>query len=200
MNSPVWDYLRHECSPHWRTLLFDRQILFGAGAVALAIYWPGAPLSFTVGKLTELSQSYGATSLGFALTIYTLALTLPQPAVVELLAGYRQKADSTDAYTKLLFVFSWTAISQCLLVISAFATHMSVELALPLRRTGFFWQRDLPVVATVFLLVYAVLQFLTAILTVAQLGRIVAGHARRSVIAEQQRSALTRVKKENFGG
>jgi|HubBroStandDraft_4_1064222.scaffolds.fasta_scaffold278318_1 hypothetical protein len=199
MNFPLWDYLKQECGPHWRTLVLDRQILIGVGAVALAVRWPGAPASFTIGKLTELSLSYGATTLGFALTIYTLALTLPQPGVVELLASHREKRESTDAYAKLLFVFSWTAVSQCLLVMSAFVSQLSLDLSLPVRRIGFSFQRDFLLYVTVFLLVYAVLQFLSAILTVAQLGRIISGHVRRSVVAKQQRAALATVKKEEFG-
>ena len=143
-------------------------------------------------------MSYGATALGFALTIYTLALTLPQPRVVELLAAHREPGDSKDAYAKLLFVFSWTALSQCLLVMSAFASQLSLNQASPVRKLTFSITDSLLYI-TIFLLAYALLQFLSAILTVAQLGRIISSDARRTAAAKEQRSTLATVKKEGFG-
>lgn len=199
MNFPLLSYLRQECGPHWRSMLFDRQIAYSAAAVPLALYWPGTPNSFAVGKLADVSQSYGAISLGFALTIYTIALTLPHPEIVKLLAANRPDGTRTDAYTKLLFVFSWTAVAQCVLVISAFAMQLMVDTSLPLRRNTFHWHSDIVVGATVFLLVYAVLQFLSAILSVAQLGRIIAGHARQTALLSKHRAQLS-VKKEVFTG
>ena len=198
MNFPVLSYLKQECGPHWRELVFDRQIFYGGSAVALAVYWPGTPVGFTVGKLAEVSQSYGAVALGFALTIYTIALALPQPEVVSLLAGHRPAGEKTDAYAKLLFIFSWTAVAQCVLVISAFAIQLSVDTASPLRRVGFLFSRDALICVTVFLLVYAVLQFLNSILAVAQLGRIIAGHARLGALKQKQRSQFSLAKKEVF--
>src|SRR5437764_1533526 len=120
------DYIRSECLPHWRALVFDSQIPLSAAAVAAAMYRPGVPTSFTISELTQAALAYGSTSFGFAITIYTLALTLPQPETVRLLSAHRGEGEPTDAYRKLLFVFSWTAISQGVLVLVAFIGRLAL--------------------------------------------------------------------------
>lgn len=189
------NYLRGECLPHWRALVFDSQIPLSAGAVAAAVYRPGVPIGFTVNELTQAALAYGSTSFGFAITIYTLALTLPQPQTVRLLSAHREEGESTDAYRKLLFVFSWTAFSQGMLVLIAFIGRLALPANAPVFRHVVDVRGDALLWLVIFALAYAVLQFLNAVFAVAQLGRIVARKTRDEVIDEQQRSALTAVKK-----
>jgi hypothetical protein len=191
----VTDYLRSECFPHWRSLVLDSQIPLSLGAVALALYRPGVPGTFTVDKLTETSLAYAAASFGFAITIYTLALTFPQPETVRLLVTHREEGDPTDAYRKLLFVFSWTAFCQGVLVAIAFTARLSLKLDQPVFRPEAHLVRNVLVGITIFALCYSVLQFLSALMAVAQLGRIVARKTREKALGDQQRSALTSVKK-----
>lgn len=189
------NYVRSECLPHWRILVFDSQILLSAAAVVAAVYCPGVPIGFTINELTQAALAYGSISFGFAITIYTLALTLPQPETVRLLSAHREEGEPTDAYRKLLFVFSWTAISQGVLVLVAFAGRLALPANAPVFRNVIDVRADALLCLVIFALAYAVLQFLNAVFAVAQLGRIVARKNRDQVIGEQQRSALTTVKK-----
>jgi hypothetical protein len=159
------------------------------------MYYPGAPISFTINELTQAALSYGSTSLGFAIAIYTLALTLPQPETVRLLSSHREANEPTDAYRKLLFIFSWTAMSQGILVLFAFVGRLALPANAPVARKIVDVRGDVLVWLLIFALAYAVLQFLSAILAVTQLGRIIARKSREDVIGEQQRAVLTAVKK-----
>jgi len=191
------NYLRSECLPHWRILVFDSQIPLSAAAVVATVYWPGVPAGFSINELTQAALAYGSTSFGFAITIYTLALTLPQPETVRLLSAHREEGEPTDAYRKLLFIFSWTAISQGILVLLAFIGRLALPASESVSRSGLNVRRDALLWLLTFALAYAVLQFLNAVLAVAQLGRIVARKHRDQVIGEQQRAALTAVKKHH---
>jgi hypothetical protein len=188
-------YFRGECLPHWRALVFDSQIPLSAIAVIAAMYYPGISIAFTIKDLTQAALAYGSISFGFAITIYTLALMLPQPETVRLLSAHREDGEPTDAYRKLLFVFSWTAITQGCLVIVAFVGRLALPPDSTVFRQVVDIRADVLPWLIIFVLAYAVLQFLNAVFAVAQLGRIVARKNRDQVIAEQQRSALTPVKK-----
>ena len=189
------NYFRNECLPHWRDLFFDSQIPLSAVAVATAMYYPGVPVTFSLNELTQAALSYGATSFGFAITIYTLALTLPQPGTVRLLSAHREAGEPTDAYRKLLFVFSWSAISQGWLVIIAFIGRLALPGNAPVVRASIDVRADVLPWLIIFSLAYALLQFLNAVFAVAQLGRIVARKNRDQVVSEQQHAALTPIKK-----
>jgi hypothetical protein len=189
------NYFRRECLPHWRILVFDSQIPLSAAAVMAAVYWPGVPTDFTVNELTQAALAYGSTSFGFAITIYTLALTLPQSETVRMLSAHREEGEPTDAYRKLLFVFSWTAVSQGALILIGFIGRLALPASESVSRNMLGVTGEALLCLLIFALAYAVLQFLNAVFAVAQLGRIVARKNRDQVIGEQQRAALTTVKK-----
>lgn len=189
------DYIRNECRPNWRTLVFDSQILFSLAVVVFAMWRPGLPLALTVEKLTDIAIGYGATSLGFAITIYTLAMTLPQPETVALLVKHTEQGEKVDAYRKLLFIFSWTALSQAALVVLAFSTRVVSQPSDLIRWQPDRLSYDIMICLTLFALAYACLQFLSAILAVTQLGRIIARRTREKVLGEEQKRLLNPVKK-----
>jgi hypothetical protein len=159
--------------------------LFGwASALWIAVltgavlgYWGGylIPPTTTVGGMAGALLNYAAIALGFVLAGLTLILTLPNTQFVDLLWNTKPKKKKHDAYSELIFVFSWTALVHWILVC------MSVVLVLLVdpQRPAFTIQRHrLRSGIVAGLSTYAFLEFLVTLITLAQVGATYVKHLR----------------------
>lgn len=116
--------------------------------------------------------SYAAIALGFCLAGLTLALTLPDREFARKLATPLPGEKHRDAYSDLLFVFSWTAISHWLLVVAFIVALVFVDPSKSIAGYKWVWRdRALSGVLS-FVTAYGIFQFLITLITLSQVGRV----------------------------
>jgi hypothetical protein len=113
--------------------------------------------------------TYAAIALGFCLAGLTLALTLPDRDFAKRLATSINKR-TTDAYSDLLFVFSWTAIAHWVSVVSALLLILLWQ-DQPLIPSDVLPSRRFMVALVTILVAYSFFQFLITLITLSQVGR-----------------------------
>ncbi|HEU5003442.1 MAG TPA: hypothetical protein VFW71_11780 [Actinomycetota bacterium] len=132
------------------------------------------------GQVDSAIITYAAIAFGFCLAGLTIAITLPDAAfATELATPENGKPPSRTAFSDLLFVFSWTAVTHWLVIVLSL-------LALPLLRP------DAPLIGaessvyhrfivglTVAATIYALLQFLITVITLSQVGNVYVQHIQR---------------------
>lgn len=176
-------YLVDQVRPRLREIVTEPEALFAICIGVAAGVW-GSRVALgdsRVGDILTVVLAYAAVAFGFCLAGMTLAMTLPDAHFVETLAN-RNEATSTkwrkrrpkgfedNAYARLLFVFSWTAVLHWMAIVTAFVM---------LTARGFdakFLPHDACPAARVlvgilaFFLVYAAMQFLVTLVTLSQVG------------------------------
>jgi hypothetical protein len=193
----IGEYVKAECLPYARQILLDWNIVFAGCAVYLSFVNPGLPAEVTMQRFTETALWFGAVSFGFSTTVYTLALTLPQPGVIRLLSLDKPPGEKKDSYSKLLFVFSWTALAQLLLVFVALTALFSTDINAAVRSAheGTFF--EILSIVTIFTLAYSLLQLVSALLALTQLGRIISRETRDASLREREQAAFDLVGKQD---
>jgi hypothetical protein len=204
----LWSYLKGEAWLRRRELITDSQ-LYTAIAVAVLAAWLGDGGNLgkvDLGDLALAVLTYAAIAFGFCLAALTLAITLPDNRFTTLLAtrelprqvrpgalgsrGRRRermhaREKPPDAYSDLLFVFSWTAFAHWL------AIAWGIGLLVACGGAGDFIPSDAPIDQRItagiliFLLTYAALQFLVSLITVASLGGVYVGHLRNRQMQDE---------------
>jgi hypothetical protein len=174
MFGALGQYLWDEARPRFFKIIsssdFITALLLG-GAMGL---W-GHRLGLANAKIVDVTTAlltYSAIAFGFCLSGLTLALVLPDMDFARRLAQSRVDSDAPSAYANLMFVFSWAALIHWLDLVAAiimFAYCGSDLKVLPLVAShihhvaiGFF----------TFLTIYAICRFLTALITLSQVGRL----------------------------
>jgi hypothetical protein len=174
MIGAIRQYAADEVWPRWRRILLQPQIV---GAVALGVLtskfgaaWPLAELK--MGDMTMMLLTYAAIAFGFCIAGMALVLTLPSEAFVSLLMHHKVGQHSTNSYSDLLFVFSWTAVvhwSTVVLSIVAVCIRRTDRIVLN-EADGIGWK-----ILTGFLVAlasYALVQFLLTVITLSEVGRL----------------------------
>ncbi len=146
MFPPLHQYIKYEIWPRKRMLCRTSHMVFlGLAAVLLAWWGPhwfrAAP---RVGDLTLGFISYASFVLGFCVAALALSLTLPDRDFVDFLIAYPSYAcEDKNAYSDLLFVFSWTAVVHWAAVVALFAVMLFSDSRRPCcrpRTPGGVWQ------------------------------------------------------------
>ncbi len=123
-----------------------------------------------VGDVVTGGIAYASIALGFCIAGLTISLTLPD-------AHFTRRLATTDigpanAYSALLFVFSWTAVVHWCAVVVMFVVALSADSGLPLVPFGSSAIRLCVVSFTAGLYAYCLCQFLITIITLSQVGRV----------------------------
>jgi hypothetical protein len=168
-------YARRETLPRIRSIVVSGGTFIAVviGILAGRLGAQFIPASTTVGSLAIAFLTYAAIALGFSLAGLTLALTLPNDKFVQLLCGTRAPEKTHDAYSDLLFVFSWTAIVHWLLVVVSVLLVLLVNPSQPAFEVGL---HRLKVGLVSGLVVYCLLQFLVTLITLSQVGTVYIRH------------------------
>jgi hypothetical protein len=129
-----------------------------------------------MGELTTGLIAYASIALGFCIAGLTISLTLPDPDFAVRLAILKEEGERTNAYSDLLFVFSWTAIAHWLALIVLFAATLFTESASPLLPSNHSILRRWLVASVACICTYCLCQFLITLITLSQVGDIYIKH------------------------
>jgi hypothetical protein len=179
-------YFRRQVLPRWFSIVSGSELWVAAGLSALF----GLGVNKTgigqakVGDVTTAVLAYAAVAFGFSVAGLTIALTLPDASFAEELATVRKVARrgrlssvlerfqprDADAYSDLLFIFSWTALAHWVAVIASFAVLIAWGFDQHLVSAGSGHRAVASLLA--FCALYAVLLFLLTLLTLSQVGQV----------------------------
>jgi len=180
MLTTLWRYLREEAWSRAHHIVFASEVLIAILAAA-ALACRGEVLFHEEPKVADLAPvllSYAAIALGFCVAGLTISLTLPDRNFAEHLVDSKPAARRHDAYSDLLFVFSWTAICHWLAVVGLVATMLVAKKSQPLMPYGasllYRWLAAL----LAFTCVYSFFQFLITLITLSQVGTVYIDHLR----------------------
>lgn len=174
MLRPSWRYCKEEVWPRRRRIVFASGFVI-AFAIGIACGLYGEKVLPNKTKVLDIGMAlltYAAIAQGFCLAGLTLLLTLPNDKLLSLLANHYDVPDGPDAYSDLLFVFSWTAVIHWLLLL------VSVVLLIIAGSQQDVWP-DAPSIryriiggfVCAFSL-YNLFQFLITLITISQVGRL----------------------------
>jgi hypothetical protein len=157
----------------WLAIIIGVMIYRWAGHTALS--------RLKIGEITPALLTYGAIALGFSIAGLTLALTLPDREFAKRLADsvLPKLPPKQNAYSDLLFVFSWTAVLHWMVIIIALCSSVLVgqdQEILP-QQAGV--GHRLIVSFLVSAVVYSVCQFLVTVITLSEVGQTYIGDLRK---------------------
>jgi len=187
MISALLQYTRDEVFTRSLRVACSTEVIVAAAVgITLGIYGPAWNLAHI--KPTDVSTAlltYAAIAFGFCISGMALVLTLPNQTFVTWLIREPIRRKSTNAYSDLLFVFSWTAVCHWFLVLLAF-----LLLSLGSDHTDLLKWSDTrswrTFVGILFgLTIYSAIQFLLTVITLSQVGRLYINRIERE--AEQAR-------------
>jgi hypothetical protein len=185
----LWSYLREQVWPRRRELATGSQPWL-AVAIAVAFAAWGSHGGLGESKLRDVVPAvlaYGAIGFGFALAGLTIAITIPDAGFTKRLATQtpppddpqlsavrrrrrnRMRQRNANAYSDLLFVFSWTAFVHWLTLIGSIAMVACYGLDHQFVPKGSCVSRTVAG-GLIGLLAYSVMQFLVTVLTLSGLG------------------------------
>ncbi|MEY8579205.1 hypothetical protein AALI21_13040 [Corynebacteriaceae bacterium 6-324] len=131
-----------------------------------------------VSSLAGLGLSFASISLGACFTTAVLALSLPGHNRIRAWSRKNGEISTSTALSDLLFVITWAALSQVLLILTC-AGAIVVGGDLKVFPSGaFFWQR-ISVFCTTWVFLYAVSELLIVISTLNQVGNVIVHEERR---------------------
>jgi hypothetical protein len=176
-------YLVQQVRPRSREIVTEPEALFSICIGVAAGVWANrvALGDSRVGDVLTVVPAYAAVAFGFCLAGMTLAMTLPDAQFVDRLAKRNEQPSTSwrkrrpngfeeNAYARLLFVFSWTAVLHWMAIATAFVmlTVRGFD-ATFLPRSACLGVRVL-VGVLAFFLIYAAMQFLVTLVTLSQVG------------------------------
>lgn len=194
-------YIKHEVWPRRAPIVLSSQALLSVLA-GFAFYLWGKHLESGQTDLTDILTvvlAYGAIAFGISLAGLTVALTLPNDRFTTLLAtvepptakgrfaGIRRRFARLDAnaYSDLLFVFSWTALIHWLLIALGFGLLVARGGAAHLLGDSPNLATKISAAALALITIYAVCQFLVVVVTISQVGRTYVGFVKRDENAQK---------------
>lgn len=175
MVKTIIQYLRDEVCLRLRTIVLDSSGWIAVTFSTLIIYYGGERL-FTENVILNMANyllTYASIALGFSLTGLTLVIALPDKMFARTLALKAIKGRPGNAYTNLLFVFSWTACCHWLLIVTTILMLIFSFCSSQLHEGA-------SIISAVMIwvvlanTVYCVEQFLITIITLSQVGNLYA--------------------------
>jgi hypothetical protein len=152
---------------------------FLAAAVTMIFLVYGGKLFETSPKIGDLTTgliAYASIALGFCVAGLTISLTLPDRDFASHLATFKLPGQTTNSYSNLLFVFSWTAIAHWGAILVLFVVILLSESGSPLLPIGHTKCRTVVVSAIAGLCTYCLCQFLITLITLSQVGAVYIKH------------------------
>ncbi|HEY4742643.1 MAG TPA: hypothetical protein VIH76_18750 [Candidatus Acidoferrales bacterium] len=172
MFKPLAQYLKQEVVPRWKKVLVTWESAISALVVYLFAKY-GTHLFSASPRVSDIVTgvaAYAAIALGFCIAGLTISLTLPNETFAAKLS--ETTVGGGNAYSALLFVFSWTAIAHWCAVVTMFAIALFSDGASPLLPPDSSITRVWLVSLAAGLLAYCLCQFLITIITLSQVGGV----------------------------
>jgi hypothetical protein len=174
MISALFQYFWDETTPRLFKIIISSEFAISALLAAAVGIWGGA-LGLGDAKIADVITAlltYSAIAFGFCLSGLTLVLVLPDLAFANQLARSQIRADSPNAYSNLMFVFSWTAMVHWFAVVGAVCVLVFSGSDQKILPVGASTTRHAVVGLLTFLSIYGVANFLIALITLSQVGRL----------------------------
>ncbi|HEY6730104.1 MAG TPA: hypothetical protein VI039_03670 [Solirubrobacterales bacterium] len=184
----IYSYLSSEVWPRRRDIVRGSELWIAlAGALLLAHCASGWGIANTqVGEVVTVALAYAAVAFGFCLAGLTVALTLPNDGFVRELATkepsaaqVKRKGRVPNAYSDLIFVFSWTAVAHWVVIVVGLLVLIEAGYGTRLVFGDFGLDEKIRLGLLSFFLLYAVFQFLITLITLSQVGNRYIDHLRR---------------------
>lgn len=166
-------YVAEETAPRWKAIILSWETLISVAVLVCFITY-GDRLFRTYPKISDVTTgliAYASIALGFCVAGLTIALTLPEPRFTLRLAA-PTTGRRTSAYSDLLFVFSWTAITHWFAVLMLFGVVLFSDGGAVLLPAGHSTARKWIVALMAFLCIYCLCQFLITLITLSQVGNL----------------------------
>lgn len=178
MLKPLFQYLRDDGVPRLRQIVISPESLIAVLVVFAFLKWGDHFFSQfpKIGDLTTGLIAYASIALGFCVAGLTISLTLPDQDFATKLACLKENNEPTNAYSDLLFVFSWTAIAHWFALIVLFTLTLFTESTSSLLPSGHSCLRGWIVSLVGGICVYCLCQFLITLITLSQVGNTYIKH------------------------
>lgn len=178
MVRPLFQYFRDEGIPRLWNIVVSPESLIAVLVAGAFLKWGGHFFSQApkIGDLTTGLIAYAAIALGFCVAGLTISLTLPDQDFAAKLAVLKNGEEPTNAYSDLLFVFSWTAIAHWFALIVLFTLTLFAEGTSPLLPVGHSHLRGWVISLIACICTYCLCQFLITLITLSQVGNIYIKH------------------------
>jgi len=178
MVKPLFQYFKDDGIPRLRQIVISPESLIAVLVAGTFLRWGDEFFSRSpkIGDLTTGLIAYASIALGFCIAGLTISLTLPDRDFATKLACLKNEGESTNAYSDLLFVFSWTAIAHWLALIVLFALILFAESTSPLLPAGHSRLNGWIVSLIAGICAYCLCQFLITLITLSQVGNIYIRH------------------------
>jgi hypothetical protein len=141
------------------------------GAMATCGKLMGLRSEGTVVGLANVATTYAAISFGFCVSGLSLVLSCSRSSFTSRLVATRAEKAKFNALSDLIFVFSWTAIVHWVLLILAFVTTAFVDPGTKIVGGNASVVMLIGIGLGVALFSYAILEFLSVLITLSQFGR-----------------------------
>jgi len=178
----IWFYVTQVCA-RWRRVFLASDFLAAVAMGILVAFYGHSWMNSApkVGDLANVLVAYTAIVLGFLVSSLAIAITHPSDSLVTTLARTSLPGrEWTNAYSDLIFVFSWSAFVhwlQITLVFLIMFTVRSDDLLLPIQAPP---GRVALVSMLTFLVTYCLLRFLISLVTIVQVGEVYIASLRRT--------------------
>lgn len=165
-------FLRREISPRWREIILTQDFVLAIVISIVISCWGPQNLSHAAKALdfAVVIVSYGAIAIGFCIGGITISLTLPDSKFTERLASLSDQSKHGNAFSSLLFVFSWTAVVHWLAVVYMLFILLFYGKTDEALFVDVSWSHRAIIGAGAFICIYALLQFVITVLTLSQVG------------------------------
>ena len=174
MIRPIRQYCRDEVWPRFGSIFLsmDMFLAIAAGFWLALMREHAAVAHLRPSDVGTIGLTYSTIAFGFSLAGLTIALTLPDRRFVKTLAAQVAPGATCNAFSNLLFVFSWTAFVHWLLVVASVVVlvHSGVESVLMPEFATKTHRGTIGVFG--FLFAYGISQFVAALLALSQVGRL----------------------------
>lgn len=189
MIGDVYSYSRKVVRPQLKSIVSSSEfwIAIVIGVIAGLCGGRTIPTTTTTSNVAVAFLTYASIALGFSLAGLTLTLTLPNDGFVRLLATTTSEHRTTDSYTNLLFVFSWTAVIHWVLVVVMVVLVLFVKPDQP----AFEDSHQLQTGLVSGLSAYCLFQFLLTLIALAQVGGVYTGHIQKKFKTETEQQEST---------
>lgn len=187
MIKPLLYYARNGIRPRLRRIVLQPQVALSLCMGAICFYWgPGSNAGgLKPNDVAGVILTYAAIAFGFCITGMALVITLPSDNFLRKLQRHHTHANGQSSYLDLLFVFSWTAVCDWILVVLGIVTILVRGTAATLldKADGGGWRLFVSLFLAI--CVYSICQFLMTVITLAQVGDLYA----REIDKESHQSA-----------
>ncbi len=172
----VSQYAREEVLPRYKRIALGGHFIL-AFFLAVLVAARGEVVFATgpkVGEVVPVILTYAAIALGFCVAGLTVALTIPDREFAYKLAKktLRPRSPTQNAYSDLLFVFSWTALAHWTTIAASVAALLASRGQAVILPYGASVLNRVFVGIVVFLSSYGFFQFLITLITLSQVGRV----------------------------